>query len=138
MARPTKYGSDDERRRADAERKRKARLLEDPELPVRDIEDVPTAEAPVDARPLELILATPYDEPLSEAEEQLVKDHFGYGASERRTRAERAGVAQRIVGALPPPNAALLQAQRTVAEQERRSQEKKSAYLRSLERVPSP
>jgi hypothetical protein len=46
MGRPAKYGSDEERRAADAERKRKARMLVDPSLPVKQLDEAGPA-APV-------------------------------------------------------------------------------------------
>lgn len=92
--RPAKYGSDDERRAADAERKRLAReRLVDPELPARDIN-----EEPVTHPSIERVIAEATPGALSEEEEQTLRDHFGYSKSEKRTKAERDATAARILG----------------------------------------
>lgn len=140
MARPKKYESEEERRAADAERKRRARSLDvDPDLPERQLGDDVTSSEPAGDRTVELILRLPPDAPLSETEEQAVRDHLGYASSETRSRAERAGVARRIVGQLGPPAESTMAALAELARQEQRYKDKREAYLRSLDkRVPSP
>jgi len=53
-------------------------------------------------RPLDAILGLDPYAPLSENEEQAVRDFWGYASSEKRTRAERQAVADRICGRTPP------------------------------------
>lgn len=97
MARPKQFETNADRQKA--YRERKAQDV-DPELPVREIDE--REPAPGERR-IEKLLALSDDAPLSEREEQLLRDHFGYASSERRTRAERAQTAQRIRDANPVP-----------------------------------
>ena len=155
--RPPKYFSDEERRAADAARKRRARARDvDPSLPERQLDEEPD-------EPLSLA------GPLTPEEEQRLRDEFGYSPSEMRSKAERDATAARIMAALAPVAVDLPRdvaevwwapqdqqtAQRLIdawgleefrssaihrmALAERRSVEKKKAYLASLsKRVPSP
>ncbi len=61
--------------------------------------DVPLEDEPVEAGlPFSPITA---DTVLSEAQEQKIRDHYGYTRSETRTKAERDTAAARIVSRLP-------------------------------------
>ena len=66
----------------------------DPELPEVQLDEEPL---PPSSRSIGQILALPYDAELSEIEEQALRDHLGYGASEKRTRKERSEAAKRAV-----------------------------------------
>jgi hypothetical protein len=66
---------------------------------VTDDFDVPLEDEIVEAGlPFSPITA---DTVLSEAQEQKIRDHFGYSKSETRTKAERDAAAQRIIERLP-------------------------------------
>lgn len=136
MARPRKWNSEAERI-ADYRRRQKEQLV-DPDLPEREIDADPE---PVleGARDVQALIALPADAPLSDAEEQLLRDHFGYAKSERRTRAERAGIAARISASLPPPPPEVAEAIRGLQAEEQAHERKVQSYRASLaQRVPSP
>lgn len=100
VGRPPKYASDEERKAADAERKRAYREqkrveLEDPALPERQIDEDP---APAAHPSIEKVIAQATPGALSEADEQALRDHFGYADSETRTKAEREEAASKMLG----------------------------------------
>ena len=134
MARPRKWNSEAERI-ADYRRRQREQMV-DPSLPEREIDE--PVEPPATGRSLEQLLALDPMAPLSDAEEQLIRDHFGYSKSDRRTRAERAGIAHRIADTLGPPPDAVLDAIRGLQAEQQRHDEKVRAYLASLQRTPSP
>jgi hypothetical protein len=79
-------------------RERKRRELEAEGLPARDIDEQPDTPAVSDAEPdersIEALLALGTDAELTAEEEQALRDHFGFTASERRSRVERAAAAE--------------------------------------------
>ncbi len=95
MAREKRFESAAERTRAYRERKR-AEVV-DPDLPEVDV----SAPDEIGSRPLAALLKLAPTDALSEAEEQTLRDHFGYAQSETRTRAEREQAARRITGTPP-------------------------------------
>lgn len=127
MARPRKWSSEAER--LAAYRERQAADV-DPALPERDVDEAP---APEGTRSVEVLLTLPADTKLSEAEEQLLRDHFGYTASDRRTRGERNASAQKILAEAPPTEPLVLAIIRQLRDEERRQREKIDFYMRSLQ-----
>lgn len=85
MGRPRKYDSEEERRKADAERKRVARDADAPR-PVTEKVTAMNEEA--------------YSQ-TTEAMEQAIRDKYGYAASETRTAAERQAAADRMLSKKP-------------------------------------
>lgn len=129
MARPRQFESNADRQKA--YRERKAQDV-DPELPVRDVDEPEPDSA---ERSVEVLLTLDPHTLLTDSEEQALRDHFGYTASERRTRAERA--AGRITTGPPPPEVA--QAIRTLRSAEAQYVQKRQEYLAALKPpVPSP
>lgn len=126
--RPKKYGSDEERRAADAERKRRAREQDvDPELPARDIN-----EEPLQAHPsIEKVIAQAIPGSLSPEDEQKLRDHFGYAKSETRTKAERDATAARILGR---PSAGMI----SLEEYVRRTVSEALAYSKAINETDAP
>jgi len=118
MARPRSYETAAERQAAYRERLRNAQnpegVTEEPvtEGPVTEPEEEPVTEEeggtpePEAAQPFEpslrsleaLIAHGRAGGQLTAAEEQRIRDHFGYASSETRTLAERDAAAQRITG----------------------------------------
>lgn len=121
-------------------RERKRRELEEEGLPERSIEDEPESPAVIDVEPevgerdVEQLLLLPVGSELSPDEEQLLREHFGYAASEQRTRAQRASVADRIRAELPDhsSSASVTQATETLKENERRLAVRAQHYRDSL------
>lgn len=114
MPRPRQFETPAERQKA--YRERRAQDV-DPDLPIRDIEEPDPAP---DERTVEQILVLPVGASLSEREEQLLRIHFGYTASERRTRAERDTTAARITTTPEPTTLPkdIIEIWRTPADQE--------------------
>src|SRR5262245_34318078 len=138
MARPRRYATNAERQAA--YRARQADQDVDPSLPVREI-DEPVVTEPIPERTVEQLLVLPVASVLTASEEQALRDHFGYTASERRTRAERAATAARISDGLGPPPPAVIDAMRGLEAEERRHREKVEQYRQRLQEkkeVPSP
>jgi hypothetical protein len=95
MPQEKRFESPAERQRA--YRERKARELVDPDLPVVQLDEEPEEpESLSGPRSIFVLLELDPREPLSDEEEQLVRDKFRYGASETRSRAERYATAERI------------------------------------------
>ena len=133
MARPRKWTSEAER--VAAYRASKA-VDVDPELPERDVNEPEPAPG---ARTVDALLVLPAGASLSDVEEQLLRDHFGYTSSERRTRAEREAAAAKMLAGLPAPGPEVLAAIETLKAEERRLAERQKAYIESLKtRVPAP
>lgn len=89
-------------------RERKRRELEAEGLPERDVNEAPSGPAVVDVSPsddaersIEQLLVLPVGSELTSEEEQLLREHFGYTASERRSRDERAATAETMRKGLP-------------------------------------
>jgi hypothetical protein len=95
VARDRQFQTPAEKQRAYRERKRE---VVDPDLPEVDVSG---AAEPLGSRPLAALLRLAPADALSESEEQVLRDHFGYAASETRTRAEREQAARRITGKDP-------------------------------------
>jgi hypothetical protein len=136
MAPPRRYESNAERQAAYRERKRAE--LEQEGLPERGIEEDVERPSVVDAeqteRSIEMLLALDPLAPLSEEEEQAVRDHFGFGASETRTRAERELAARKVrekVGEAGPGVAAAVE---QLAGEQARHERKLAAYRTGLKK----
>lgn len=129
MARPRQFQTPAEKQKAYRERKQMPAAEVDPELPERDIEE---PEALSTDRPVEVLLTLPPTAPLTDFEERSLRDHFGYTASERRTRAERSATAARISAALGPPTPETTQAIRLLQDEEKRLAQRQASYLASL------
>lgn len=93
MARPKKWNSESER--IAAYRAGKREQIVDPELPEIDVNE-PEPAPPAGTRSIETLLSLDPFAPLSEVEEHILRVHFGYADSEKRTRAERQAVANRL------------------------------------------
>ena len=114
MGRPRQYPDDAARKRA--QRARAASEDIDPTLPVHQVDEPDQPAGPsvpavgLASEPTrgieELLLLDPYA-PLSEPEEQLVRDHFDFNPSEKRTRAEREAAADKMRAFMAPPDVQL-------------------------------
>jgi hypothetical protein len=126
MPRRKKYESAAERQKA--YRERRAQDV-DPSLPERQVDEEPRRPA---TRPLKLLLKMDPYKPLSELEEQMLRDHYGYTDSEKRTRAQREDVARGIISKAGPPSQNYLNAIKKLEDEHRRHLEKVRSYLESL------
>lgn len=123
-------------------RERKRRELEAEGLPARDIEEEPSGPVVADVEPevgerdTERLLALPLSAELSAEEEQLLREHFGYSASERRSRVERASAAEGIRAAAPDfgSSPSLSQALEVLQGNEDRHRGRTQDYRDSLKR----
>ena len=88
-------------------RERKRRELQEEGLPERDIEQEPMTPPIADVLPevgerdVDQLLLLPVGAELTQEEEQLLREHFGYTASEKRSRVERASAADGVRRAMP-------------------------------------
>jgi len=136
MPQEKRYASAAERQKAYRDRQRAAQDV-DPSLPVRDVGD----PEPEEFSALRLVDMARKGRPLSEAEEQQVRDFYGYAPSESRTWKERQAAAQQIMRSPPPEPDWLDGMVAGYAEMERAHREKQKAYRAALRRqqaVPHP
>jgi len=123
-------------------RERKRRELQEEGLPERDIEQEPTTppiadvEPEVGERDVEQLLVLPVGAELTQEEEQLLRDHFGYTASEKRSRVERAASAEGVRAAMPDHTSSpsVTQAISTLEANEKRLSDRAQDYRDSLAR----
>jgi hypothetical protein len=121
-------------------RDRKRRELEEEGLPARDIEEEPLGPAVAEVEPgpderdAAHLLGLPVDAELSAEEEQLLRDHFGYSASERRSRVERASAADGIRRDAAPISPSMTQALQDLQANEDRHADRTQGYRDSLTR----
>lgn len=121
-------------------RERKRRELEAEGLPERQADADPVGPVVTDIVPevgerdIEQLLLLPVGSELSAEEEQLLRDHFGYSQSERRSRVERASAAEGVRAALPDLSSSpsVTQAIGTLQENERRLAVRSQDYRDSL------
>lgn len=121
-------------------RERKRKELEAEGLPERQADDDPvgppveTFEPGPGERDIEQLLVLPVGSELTSEEEQLLRDHFGYTASEKRSRVEREAAADGARRALPDHSSSpsVTSALKTLRENEDRLAVRSQAYRDSL------
>lgn len=123
-------------------RERKRRELEEQGLPARDIDEQPTGPVVSEAEPepgertVEQLLVLPVGSELTEDEEQALRDHFGYAASEHRSRVERTAAAEGVRQAMPDlsSSSSVTQALEQLEANENRHSVRTQDYRDSLKR----